>query len=45
MIEVGLIGRFAVKRVLGGIIFINCNGLRWRDAPEGYRPHKTLYSH
>jgi len=30
------------KRVLGGIIFINRNSLRWRDAPEAYCPHKTL---
>ncbi|MCR9140438.1 MAG: IS5 family transposase [Alphaproteobacteria bacterium] len=32
------------KRVLSGIIFINRNGLRWRDAPAEYGPHKTLYS-
>ncbi len=32
------------KRVLSGIIFINRNGLRWRDAPVVYGPHKTLYS-
>jgi len=32
------------KRVLSGIIFINRNGLRRRDAPESYGPHKTLYS-
>lgn len=32
------------KRVLSGIIFINRNGLRWRDAPKEYGPHKTLYS-
>jgi transposase len=32
------------KRVLSGIIFINRNGLRWRDAPAVYGPHKTLYS-
>jgi transposase len=32
------------RRVLSGIIFINRNGLRWRDAPEVYGPHKTLYS-
>ncbi|HKK96909.1 MAG TPA: IS5 family transposase [Marivita sp.] len=32
------------KRVLGGIIFINRNGVRWRDAPAAYGPHKTLYS-
>jgi transposase len=32
------------KRVLSGIVFINRNGLRWRDAREAYGPHKTLYS-
>ncbi len=32
------------KRVLSGIIFINRNGLRWRDAPGAYGPHKTLCS-
>ncbi len=32
------------KRVLSGIIFINRNGLRWRDAPLEYGPSKTLYN-
>ena len=32
------------KRVQSGIIFINRNVLRWRDAPAAYGPHKTLYS-
>lgn len=32
------------RRVLSGIIFINRNGLRWRDASEEYGPHKTLYN-
>ena len=32
------------RRVLSGIIFINRNGLRWRDAPKGYGPPKTLYN-
>ena len=32
------------RRVLSGIIFINRNGLCWRDAPEVYGPHKTLYN-
>lgn len=33
------------KYVLIGMIFINRNGgLRLRDAPEAYGPHKTLYS-
>ncbi|MEM5544942.1 transposase, partial [Sulfitobacter sp. AS92] len=26
------------RRVLSGIIFINRNGLRWRDAPKEYGP-------
>jgi len=30
--------------VLSGIIFINRNGLRWRDAPKEYGPCKTLYN-
>ncbi len=25
-------------RVLSGIILVNRNGLRWRDAPQGIRP-------
>ncbi len=32
------------RRVLSGIIFINRNGLRWRDAPADYGPPKTLYN-
>ena len=32
------------RRVLSGIIFVNRNGLRWRDAPKAYGPHKTLYN-
>jgi transposase len=32
------------RRVLSGIIFINRNGLRWRDAPAAYGPPKTLYN-
>ena len=32
------------RRVLSGIIFLNRNGLRWRDAPAVYGPHKTLYN-
>jgi len=30
------------RRGLSGIIFINRNGLRWRDAPREYGPPKTL---
>lgn len=32
------------RRVLSGIIFVIRNGLRWRDAPTVYGPHKTLYN-
>lgn len=32
------------RRVLSGIIFVIRNGLRWRDAPREYGPHKTLYN-
>lgn len=32
------------RRVLSGIIFVNRSGLRWRDAPKDYGPHKTLYN-
>ena len=32
------------RRILSGIIFINRNGLRWRDAPAAYGPSKTLYN-
>jgi putative transposase len=32
------------RRVVSGIIFVIRNGLRWRDAPADYGPHKTLYN-
>jgi transposase len=32
------------RRVLSGIIFVIKAGLRWRDAPPAYGPHKTLYN-
>ena len=32
------------RRVVSGIIFVIKNGLRWRDAPSRYGPHKTLYN-
>ena len=31
------------RKVISGIIHVIRNGLRWRDAPEVYGPHKTLY--
>ena len=32
------------RRVVSGIIHVIRNGLRWRDAPDVYGPHKTLYN-
>jgi len=32
------------RRVLSGIIFVNRNGLRWRDVPSAYGRPKTLYN-
>ena len=32
------------QRVVSGILHIIRNGLRWRDAPAAYGPHKTLYN-
>ncbi len=30
------------RRVLSGIIFVNRNGLRWRDAPREYGPQTVM---
>ena len=32
------------RRIVSGIIFVIRNGLRWRDAPRDYEPHKTIYN-
>ena len=32
------------RRVVSGIIFVIRNGLRWRDVPKDYGPHKTIYN-
>jgi putative transposase len=32
------------RRIVSGIIYVLKNGLRWRDAPAGYGPHKTIYN-
>ena len=32
------------RLVLSGIIFVLRNGLRWRDVPREYGPHKTIYN-
>jgi len=32
------------RRVISGIIYVIRNGLQWKDAPNEYGPHKTLYN-
>jgi transposase len=32
------------RSVRSGILFVIRNGLRWRDAPREYGPHKTIYN-
>ena len=32
------------RRVVSGIIYVIRHGLQWRDAPQWYGPHKTLYN-
>ena len=38
------VARVDDRRVLSGIVFVIRNGLRWRDAPKAYGPHKTIYN-
>lgn len=38
------IARVDDRRVLSGIIHVIRTGMRWRDAPASYGPHKTLYN-
>jgi len=38
------VARVDDRRVVSGIVFVLKSGLRWRDAPAAYGPHKTLYS-
>jgi putative transposase len=32
------------RLVISGILYVLKGGLRWRDAPSFYGPHKTLYN-
>jgi transposase len=32
------------RRVISSIIFVIRNGMRWRDVPPSYGPHKTIYN-
>src|ERR1700691_3278049 len=36
------IARVDDRRIVSAIVFVIKNGLRWRDAPPGYGPHKTI---
>ena len=36
--------RVDVRPVSSGIIFVIRNGLRWRDAPGDFGPHKTIFN-
>src|ERR1700733_9915954 len=36
------IARIDDRRIVIAIVFVIKNGLRWRDAPPGYGPHKTV---
>ena len=38
------IARVDDRRVVSAIVFVIRNGLRWRDAPREYGPHKTIYN-
>jgi transposase len=38
------VARVDDRRVLSGIIYVIKNGLQWKDAPQAYGPHKTLYN-
>ena len=38
------IARVDDRRIASAIIFVIKNGLRWRDAPPTYGPHKTIYN-
>ena len=37
-------GRGDDRKVISGIIHVIRYGLKWRDAPACYGPHKTLYN-
>src|ERR1700686_3700139 len=38
------VGRVDDRRIVSAIVFVIRNGLRWRDAPPEYGPHKTIYN-
>src|ERR1700675_595683 len=38
------IARVDDRRIVSAIVFVIKGGLRWRDAPKEYGPHKTIYN-
>ena len=38
------VARVDDRRIVSAIVFVIKNGLRWRDAPPEYGPHKTIYN-
>src|ERR1700723_844490 len=38
------VARVDDRRIVSAIVFVIKNGLRWRDAPKEYGPHKTIYN-
>ena len=32
------------RRVVSGIVYVIKHGLQWKDAPQDYGPHKTIYN-
>jgi putative transposase len=38
------VARVDDRRIVSAIVFVIKNGLRWRDAPREYGPHKTIYN-
>jgi transposase len=32
------------RKVISGVDFVIRNGVRWRDAPKDYGPHKSIYN-
>ena len=38
------IARVDDRRIVSAILFVIKKGLRWRDAPKEYGPHKTIYN-
>jgi putative transposase len=38
------VARVDDRRIVSAIVFVIRNGLRWRDAPAEYGPHKTIYN-